>query len=63
MGLETMVVQAVWGATGLSRAKEVAFVVQTPGHRMSPVMHTRYERLLWMTRIARTPGPGKSWCM
>ena len=57
MGLETMVLQAVWGATRLSRAKEVVFVVLTQGHRISPVMHTRYERVLWMTRIARTPGP------
>ena len=56
-GLETMVLQAVWGATRLSRAKEVVFVVLTQGHRISPVMHTRYERVLWMTRIARTPGP------
>ena len=56
-GLETMVLQAVWGATRLSRAKEVVFVVVTQGHRISPVMHTRYERVLWMTRIARTPGP------
>ena len=56
MRLETMVLQAVWGATRLSRAKEVVFVVLTQGHRISPVMHTRYERVLWMTRIARTPG-------
>ena len=56
-GLETMVLQAVWGATRLSRAKEVVFVVLMQGHRISPVMHTRYERVLWMTRIARTPGP------
>ena len=46
MGLETMVLQAVWGVTRLSRAKEVVFVVLTPGHRISPVMHTRYERVL-----------------
>ena len=32
-------------------------MVLTRGHRISPVMHTRYERVLWMTRIARTPGP------
>ena len=56
-GLQTMVLQAVWGATRLSRAKEVVFVVLMQGHRISPVMHTRYERVLWMTRIARTPGP------
>ena len=56
-GLETMVLQAVWGATRLSRAKEVVFVVLTQGHRISPVMHTRYLRVLWMTRWARSPGP------
>ena len=57
MGQETMVPQAVWGATRLSCAKEVVFVVLTPGHRISPVMHTHYKRVLGMTRIARTPGP------
>ena len=57
MGLETMVLQAVWGTTRLSRAKEVVFVVLTPGHHVPPLMHTCYERVLWMTRIARTPGP------
>ena len=57
LGLETMVLRAVWGATRLSRAKEVVFVVLTPGHRISPVMHTRYERVLWMARIACTLGP------
>ena len=46
-GLETVVVRALWGATRLSRAKE---------HRISPVMHTRYERLLWSARVARQPG-------
>ena len=40
MGLETMVLRAVWGATRLSRAKEVVFLVMTPGHRICPVMHT-----------------------
>ena len=39
-GLETMVLQAIWGATRLSRAKEMVFVVVTQGHRISPVMHT-----------------------
>ena len=56
-GLETMVLRAVWGTTRLSRAKEVVFVVRTQGHRISPVMHTCYERVLWMTRNARTLGP------
>ena len=57
LGRDTMVLRAVWGATRLSRAKEVVFVVLTPGHRISPVMHTRYERVLWMAPIAHTPGP------
>ena len=58
MGLETMVLQAVWGAaTRLYRAKAVVFVVLTLGLRISAVMHTRYEHVLWMTRIERTPRP------
>ena len=40
LGLETMVLRAVWGGTRLSRAKEVVFVVPTPGHRISLVIHT-----------------------
>ena len=46
LGIETVVLRAVWGATTLSYAKEVVFVVLAPGHRISPVMHTRYERVL-----------------
>ena len=56
LGMETMVLRAVWGATRLSRAKEVVFVGLTLGHHMSLVMHTCYERVLWMARIARTLG-------
>ena len=55
-GLETAVVWALWGATRLSRAKEIVFSVLSKGHRVSPVMHTRYERLLWLARVARRPG-------
>ena len=55
-GLGTAVLRAMWGATHLSRAKEIVFSVPTKGHRISPVMHTRYERLLWLTRVARKPG-------
>ena len=54
-GLETVVVRALWGATRLSRAKEVIFTVLSKGHRVSLVMHTRYERLLWLARVARRP--------
>ena len=36
-GLETAVLRAVWGATRLSRAKEVAFALLTKGHRVSLV--------------------------
>ena len=57
LGLETMVLRAMWGATSLSRAKEVVIVVMAPGHRISPVLHTHYERVLRIARIARTPGP------
>ena len=55
-GLETAVVRALWGAMRLSRAKEVIFTILSKGHRVSPVMHTRYERLLWLARVARRPG-------
>ena len=55
-GLETAVVRALWGATCLSRAKEIVFTVLSKGHRVSPVMHTRYERLLRLTRVGRRPG-------
>ena len=55
LGLETMVMWAVWGATGPSHAKEVAFVVLSPGHRISLLIHIGYQRVLWMARVARTP--------
>ena len=55
-GLETTVVRALWGATCLSKAKEIVFLVLSKGHRVSPVMHTHYERLLWLARVARRPG-------
>ena len=59
-GLETAVVRALWGATRVSRAKEVIFTVLSKGHRVSPVMHTRYERLLWLVCVARWPAPRSS---
>ena len=55
-GLETVVVRALWGATRLSRAKEVIFTVLSKGHRVSQVMHTRYEHLPWLARVAQRPG-------
>ena len=55
-GLETAVVWALWGATRLSRAKEIVFTILSKGHRVSSIMHTRYERLLWLARVARRPG-------
>ena len=55
-GLETAVVRALWGLARVSRAKEVIFTVLSKGHRVSPIMHTRYERLLWLARLARRPG-------
>ena len=58
-GLETAVMRALWGATRLSRAKEIVFTVLSKGHRISPVMHMRYERLLWLARVARRPGVTK----
>ena len=55
-GLETAVVRALWGPARVSRPKEVVFTVLSKGHRVSPIMHTRYERLLWLARLARRPG-------
>ena len=55
-GLETAVVRALWGPARVSRAKEVIFTILSKGHRVSPVMHTRYERLLRLARLARRPG-------
>ena len=55
-GLETTVVRALWGPARVSRAKEVVFTVLSEGRRVSAIMHTRYERLLWLARLARRPG-------
>ena len=55
-GLETTVVRALWGATRVSRTKEIIFTVLCKGHRVSSVMQTRNERLLWLARVARRPG-------
>ena len=55
-GLKTAVVRALWGSARVSRAKEVVFTVLSKGHRVSPIMHTRYERLLWLARLARRLG-------
>ena len=55
-GLETAVVRALSGPARVSRAKELVFTVLSKGHRVSPIMHTRYERLLWLARLARRPG-------
>ena len=55
-GLETAVLRSVRGATRLSRAKEIVFTVLTKGHRVSLVMHTRYERVCSLARTARRPG-------
>ena len=44
--LETQTVRAIWGPTKPSRAKEVVFSLLTPGHRTSPTMRTKYERLV-----------------
>ena len=54
-GVETAVVRALWGPARVSRAKELLFTVLSKGHRVSPIMHMRYERLLWLARLARRP--------
>ena len=55
-GLETAVVRAMWGAARVSRANEIIFTVLSKGHRVSPIMHKQYERLLWLACLARRPG-------
>ena len=55
-GLETAVVRALWRPARVSRAKEIVFTVLSKGHRVSPIMHTRYDCLLWLARLARRPG-------
>ena len=54
--LESRVLWAIWGPTRTALAKEVIFCLLTPGHRTSPVMCTRYERLVWLARTAREAG-------
>ena len=54
--METAVMRALWGATRLSRAKEIVFSVLSKGHCVFPVMHKRYERLLWLARVAQRRG-------
>ena len=55
LGLETMVLRAVWADTlprqggGIRRPDT--------GHCIFLMMHTRYEQVLWMARIARSSGP------
>ena len=55
-GLEAAVLQALWAATRPSQAKEIVLLVLSKGHHVSPVMHTQYEPLLWLARVARRPG-------
>ena len=52
--LETAPMWALWGPARMSWAKEVIFTILS--NRISPVMHTRYECLLWLARLARRPG-------
>ena len=55
-GLETAVVQGLWGLARVSRAKEVVSTVLSKGHRVSRIMQTRYERLLWLACLPCWPG-------
>ena len=52
----TPTVRAIWGPTRPSRAKEVVFSLLTAGHRTSPIMRTKYKRLVWMAQLAQVPG-------
>ena len=55
-GLDSAVVRALWGATRLSRAKDFVFTFFSKECRVSVIMHTRYEEVLWLARVARRPG-------
>ena len=35
---------------------EVVLGLLTPGHRTSPIMRTKYERLVWMAQLAQVLG-------
>ena len=59
-GLETAVVRALWGATRLSQAKEIVFTVLSKARRVSLIMHTRYDRLLWLAGWPDGRGSPKS---
>ena len=48
--------RALWGARRLFRAKEIIFTVLSKRHRVSPIGHTWYKRLLWLNHVARRPG-------
>ena len=54
--LETQTVRAIWGPTRPSRAMEVVFSLLPPGHCTSPVMRTKYERLVWMAQLGPHAG-------
>ena len=54
--LETRTVRAIWGPMRPGRAKEVVYCLLSQGHRTSPVMRTKYDRLTWLARVARVPG-------
>ena len=60
--LESLVLQCVWGATRLSRAKEMVLSLLAPGHRISPVMHLRYKSMAWLAHLPRCPGSPRSSC-
>ena len=44
------------GPTRPGRAKEVVYCLLSSGHRTSPVMRTKYNRLTWLAGVARVPG-------
>ena len=54
--LETRTVRAIWGPTRPCRAKVVVYCLLTRGHQTSPVMRTKYNKLVWLARVAPVPG-------
>jgi len=55
--METSFLKAMWRSARGARAKEVIFTVLSPGHRVSPCLVVDYQRILWLAKWSRTPGP------
>ena len=57
---ESAILQALWGTSRAMRTKEIIFSILVPGHRTSPTMAAAYNRVLWLIKWVRTPGPQRA---